>query len=290
MKALIEADLGMVEQARASVEEALASARAASNQLATVDALASLGRLELELGNIETAARCLRDLPERLLTGGVNDPTFPIWADAIETLIATGELERARGYLEPYERYSERLGSPLALAGSARCRGLLLAAQGNLDAALDTLERSLAESERVPQLERARTLLALGILRRQALRKKAARDALNGALAVFEELGAPLWAEKGRVELGRIGGRRGGGDELTVSESRVAELAAAGRSNKEIAAELFMGVSTVEGHLSRVYRKLGIRSRAGLGARLATAGFEARGDVRVDPQSGELQD
>jgi ATP/maltotriose-dependent transcriptional regulator MalT len=112
-----------------------------------------------------------------------------------------------------------------------------------LDAALHTLERSLAESERVPQLERARTLLALGILRRQALRKKASREALNGALAVFEELGAPLWAEKARVELGRIGGRRAAGDELTASESRVAELAAAGRSNKEIAAELFMGVS-----------------------------------------------
>jgi hypothetical protein len=110
MKALIEADLGMVEQARASVEEALAFARAASNQLATVDALASLGRLELELGNIETAAGHLRDLPERLLTGGANDPTFPIWADAIETMIATGSSSG------PAATSSHTSGTPSGLA------------------------------------------------------------------------------------------------------------------------------------------------------------------------------
>ena len=103
------------------------------------------------------------------------------------------------------------------------------------------------------------------------MQKKAAREALEQALAIFGELGARLWAEKARGELARISGRRAEGDELTETESRVAELAVAGRSNREIAAELFMGVSTVESHLSRVYRKLGVRSRAGLGSRLETA-------------------
>jgi DNA-binding NarL/FixJ family response regulator len=115
------------------------------------------------------------------------------------------------------------------------------------------------------------------MVRRQAMQKKAAREALQQAVAIFEELGAQLWAERARAELGRISGRRAEGDELTETEVRVAQLAAVGRSNKEIAAELFMGVSTVESHLSHVYRKLGVRSRAGLGSRLEAAAKPAGG-------------
>jgi DNA-binding NarL/FixJ family response regulator len=97
-----------------------------------------------------------------------------------------------------------------------------------------------------------------------------AREALEQALAIFDELGARLWTEKARGELRRVSGRQPAPNALTETERRVAELAARGRSNKEIAAELFMGLSTVEMHLSRVYQKLGVR-RAGLAARLATA-------------------
>jgi DNA-binding CsgD family transcriptional regulator len=184
-------------------------------------------------------------------------------------LVALGELERASDCLEPYELSARRLGSPLALEGALRSRGLLAAAGGDLDAALDTFERLLSEQPDPPwPLERGRTLLCLGTVRRQAQQKRAARDALEQALAVFEGLGAPLWAEKARAELRRISGRQPAADELTETEQRVAALAAQGRSNKEIAAELFMGVSTVESHLSRVYRKLGIRSRAALAGRI----------------------
>jgi DNA-binding CsgD family transcriptional regulator len=117
--------------------------------------------------------------------------------------------------------------------------------------------RSASSVVQLP-FERARTLLCLGIGRRHAQQRRAAREALDLALATFEELSAPLWAEKTRVELRRISGRRPAADGLTPTELRVASLAARGRSNTEIAAELFMGVSTGEMHLSRVYRKLGV--------------------------------
>ena len=286
VKALIETDLGLTEQARASLDEALAEVQAFGNEVFRLLCVGVLGRLELALGNVQEARTYLSDLPARLVESGLNDPTQTIWPDAIETLVAAGELEQARVYLDVYERNAGRVESGWAKACAARCRGLLAAAEGDVAAALDAFGASLAELDRTPYVfERGRTLFALGLVRRQTMQKKAAREALEQALAVFEELPARLWAEKARQELARIGGRRTVEDELTESERRVAELAAAGRSNREIAAELFMGVSTVEAHLSRVYRKLAIRSRAGLGARLAIAGVAAAKPVDEAPQS-----
>jgi DNA-binding CsgD family transcriptional regulator len=268
-KAVFEADVGLVEAARASAEEGLAYSRTSAYDFAVIITLGVLGRLELALGNLEAAAAHLRDLPRQLTAGGINDPSAPVWADAIETLIALGELEQARAYLDEFEQNARHFGSQYTMAaGVMRCRGLLLAAEGDLEDAFETFEGGLIEqSERWP-FERARTLLCLGTVRRQAQQKKAAREALEQALAVFEELGARLWAEKARAELKRISGRAPASDELTESERRVAELAARGRTNREIAAELFMGMSTVEAHLSHVYRKLGVR-RAELATRLS---------------------
>jgi DNA-binding CsgD family transcriptional regulator len=280
-RALLETDLGLVEEARASAETGLAFAQETSNEFYTIVSLGSLGRLELALGNLAGAADYLRDLPRRLLAAGLNDPTTPIWADAIETLVSVGELERARADLEKYEHHAEKLRSPWSVEGARRCRGLFAAAEGDAHAALETLERLVTDSPDPPwPFERARTVLSLGTVRRQAQQKRAAREALEQALAVFEELGASLWAEKARAELKRISGRRAPTEELTATEERVAELAAQGRANKEIASELFMGVSTVEAHLSRVYRKLGIRSRTELAGRLVT--LRAEGVTPVD--------
>jgi DNA-binding CsgD family transcriptional regulator len=269
-KALVEADLGLVEQARASAQQSLAQAQAFANESFVIVILGVFGRLELALGNLQAAGNSLRELPGRLLASGMNDPTQPIWPDTIETLVALGELEQAHAYLEAYARYAVRLRSPLAMEGALRCRGLVRAAEGDTTGALTTFERALVDRPDPPWVfERGRTLLCLGIVRRQAQQKKAARKALEQALTIFENLGARLWAEKARAELRRISGRRPADEELTETERRVAELAAQGGTNKEIAAELYMGVSTVEAHLSRVYRKLGIRSRSALGARLA---------------------
>jgi ATP/maltotriose-dependent transcriptional regulator MalT len=269
---LVEVDLGLVERARASAQEGIETSKTRGADIFCLLCEGVLGRLELALGNMQTAGGYLSELPGRLLTSGLNDPTQTAWGDAIETLIALGELEQARAYLEAYEEISRRFTGDWAAASAGRCRGLLSAAEGDPQAALVALDGALTRLADSPfPLERARTLLQLGRLRRQTMQKKAAREALEQALAIFDELGARLWAEKARAELARISGRRASGDELTETEARVADLAAAGRSNKEIAAALFMGLSTVESHLSHVYRKLGIRSRAGLGSRLEAA-------------------
>ena len=96
----------------------------------------------------------------------------------------------------------------------------------------------------------------------------AAHD-LRSALECFEDLGAPLWADKARAELRRIGGRPAKSAGLTATEEKVAELAACGLTNREVASALFMSVNTVGANLSRIYHKLGVRSRTELGAKLA---------------------
>lgn len=100
MKALIETDLGLVKHARASAEGGVTDPDAFGNEMFHILCLGVLGRLELALGNVEVAGRYLSELPARLLASGLNDPTQPVWADAIETLIALGELDQARVYLE----------------------------------------------------------------------------------------------------------------------------------------------------------------------------------------------
>ena len=133
-------------------------------------------------------------------------------------------------------------------------------------------DRAIARLEEHPNpLERARTLLCLGSTCRRAQQKTAARAALQDAVAIFEKSGARLWMDRARSELERVSGRRPTTDELTATEQQVAALAAQGLPNKAIAATLHLGLSTVEAHLSRVYRKLGV-GRAGLGRRLIPPG------------------
>jgi DNA-binding NarL/FixJ family response regulator len=93
---------------------------------------------------------------------------------------------------------------------------------------------------------------------------------LQEALGTFEAVGAPHWAATTQAELERLGRRPSTADELTPTERRVAELAAAGLSNHEIAERAFLTTKAVEGNLTRVYRKLGIRSRGGLARALPT--------------------
>ena len=133
--------------------------------------------------------------------------------------------------------------------------------RGKLARAASLLRQAVAQHDEVGDLfGRARALLALGVVCRRARQKRAARESIEAALAGFEQLGAASWVEKARDELGRIGGRtREHG--LTAAERRVATLVAEGRTNREVAAALFLGERTVASHLTHIYAKLGVRSR-----------------------------
>ena len=166
--------------------------------------------------------------------------------------------------LDVWEADAARLGREWVLAHVTRCRGLVAAAQGNVDRAAVLLQQAVAQHEEVGDpFGRARALLALGIVRRRARQKRGARDAIGAALRGFEQLGAATWAEKARDELGSIGGRTRE-EGLTAAERRVAELVADGRTNREVAAALFLGERTVASHLTHIYAKLGVRSRTEL--------------------------
>jgi DNA-binding NarL/FixJ family response regulator len=158
------------------------------------------------------------------------------------------------------------------LAVGARGRAMLLAALGDVDAAAEAAQRAMAEHDRLPMpFERGRTLLLLGQLRRRQRRKEAASASLQEAFDIFNRLNIPLWADRARAELVRanVGRRRSG--QLTPSEQRVAELAASGMKNRDVATTLFISPKTVEANLARIYRKLGIKSRAELGRHMGSA-------------------
>ncbi len=150
------------------------------------------------------------------------------------------------------------------LAHATRCRGLVAAARGDVDEAMSLLADAVSRHEAVGDpFGQARALLALGVARRRARQKRAARDAIEAARAGFETMGADRWAERARDELGRIGGRTQV-EGLTAAERRVADLVASGRTNAEVAAALFLAERTVASHLTRIYAKVGVRSRTEL--------------------------
>jgi DNA-binding NarL/FixJ family response regulator len=141
-----------------------------------------------------------------------------------------------------------------------------LAANGDITSARRLAEDAMAEHERLPMpFERARTQLLLGQLYRRQRQKDAASNTFREALEAFDAMGAPLWADRARAELARVKVAPTGDRALTPSEQGVAELAASGMTNKDVAAALFISPKTVEANLARVYRKLGIKSRAELG-------------------------
>jgi DNA-binding CsgD family transcriptional regulator len=268
--ALVDAHLGNAEAAQRAAVELLEAAERGGLVPLLLEGRAVLGFLALSRGDAQAAHAELGPLLERLGDVGVREPTWArlVWSE-LDALIELGQLDRAAALAEDLAARGRALDRPFALVTAARARGLVLAGLGDLDGALAELERSMAEHDRLGwPFERARTLLALGVVRRRGRQKRAARQALVQALALFDGLGARLWTAKTTAELARIGGRAPHAGALTPTERRVAELVVEGRTNREVADLLFLSAKTVAAHLTSAYLKLGVRSRTELAHRL----------------------
>jgi len=199
------------------------------------------------------------------------EPSMRWWtADHVELLLELGRVDEAVALLDAWAADAVRVKREWVLAHATRSRGLIAAARGDLAVATALLEQAIAEHEMVGDpYGRARAQLALGIVLRRARQKRAPRDVIVSARDAFEELGAATWLERARRELQSIGGRtREHG--LTAAELRVAALVAEGRTNREVAAALFLGERTVASHLTHIYAKLGVRSRTDLARKVQT--------------------
>jgi DNA-binding CsgD family transcriptional regulator len=231
-----------------------------------------VGLAHLAAGHVAEADRHLARAVEVFERVDFREPA--IWrvdGDAIEAAVASGELERAERLVTRLEKQAERTGIPWNRVVAARGRGLLLAANGELEGAAAALERALADHAACPMpYERARTLLVQGQVLRRLKRKREARRALDEAAALFASLGADAWVERANAERQRVASRHAP-DGLTPSELRMARLAADGLTNPEIAAQVFVSRKTVEATLARVYRKLSISSRGQLDRALREA-------------------
>ncbi len=266
--AVIAVHRGQVELAREHSERALQLAEAQFG-FHPPQHLAVLGLAALSLGDPSAAAAWFDRAGRRAAAMGWGEPSIRWWSsDHVELLLELGAIDAAVRVLDVWEADAVRVAREWVLAHVARCRGLVAAAHADVEQALDLLARAVAEHEAVGDpFGRARALLALGVVRRRDRQKRSAREAIEAAVEAFGRIGASGWETKARGELGRLGGRRRA-EGLTAAEQRVAALVAEGRTNREVAAALFLGERTVASHLTHIYAKLGVRSRTELARRL----------------------
>jgi len=262
----VHARAGETAEARAAGAEILARLDAHPDITLEGMARAVLGLAALSAGDLAEADRQFSRAAEIVESLHFREPAADRFhPDHVEAVIGLGDLERAERLVMQLEARASALPRPWILAVSARCRGLLNAASGRLDDALADYRRAMdAHRSLAMPGEEARTLLALGRLQRRRNERQLAMSSLAEAARLAESAGTAGWAAVARDELRRAAGRRGESGQLTPTEREVAGLAAEGLRNHEIAARLFLSGKTVEANLSRVYRKLGIRSRAEL--------------------------
>jgi DNA-binding CsgD family transcriptional regulator len=287
LMAVHAASLGRRDDVLRSRDEALALAPA--NGHVTLMTTAARGHVALAAGEREAAVDLLRRARTTAVGEGIGEPEVMRYViDEVEALVELGRVDEAVEHLAWYEGSALDLERISALANCGRCRGLLAAQAGDVEAALALYEGALTLHAKVElPLDRGRTLLALGAAQRRAKRRREARATLEEALAVFEKIGAALWAERARGELGRISGRAATPGALTPAEQRVAALVAEGKTNREVAAALYLSDRTVEGHLSRIFGKLGIRHRTEVAGALQTRGIDLSntGDTPVSAET-----
>ncbi len=224
-------------------------------------------------GDHEAVVEALAPVAELSPNPALDEPGFWPWQDLYaEALVAVGQVNEADAFLEPHERLAAERGRPSAIAKLARVRGRVEAAKGRREHATNAFARALEHIDAVGMpYEEALIHFAHGQFLRRNGRRRAASDALSRAREVFDGLGARPALERCDRELEACGltpVKRTSSEQpdLTPQEQAVARLVATGRTNREVAAELLLSVKTVEVHLTRIYAKLGVSSRAQLAA------------------------
>lgn len=274
MRAAAAAYAGREGDARAAAADAMAAVERCGTPRLAYWPMAVLGFLEVSLGNYAEAATalelCCNDFPDMPGTEIITAGFIP---DAVEALIALGRLTEAEPMIKALEHNGRLFGRPWMLAIGARCRGMMLAARDDVEAAERVVREALVAHGTLPMpFERARTQLFLGQVQRRRRQRSSTAATIAEALSAFELMGSSLWAERARDVLERTGPNQKAGAELTSTERRVAELAASGMTTADVAAHLCVSAKTVEAHLTRIYRKLGIHSRAELGRLMGASG------------------
>lgn len=282
-RAMLRAWRGPAAACREDAERAIEAGLRSGVLYPVAVASHALGLLALAESDPAAAHASLAGITLALQGRGIVDPGFiPLRSipDDVEALIRMGELNLAEELLEPLAMQAVRLGRASALAAAGRGRALLASARGQSEEATAAVGEALVVYDRIDTpLERGRTLLAASEIARRAKRHADARTKAGLAAAIFAEHGATLWAARADAERGRLDRHRPPGPRagaLTQVERSVAAAVAAGHTNREVAAELYMGLRTVEAHLSSVYRKLGVRSRSELAANWAVLGRHQR--------------
>ncbi|MEU6251172.1 AAA family ATPase [Streptomyces sp. NPDC047043] len=273
---------GSAEEARSLAEQAVRASEADGDRLFLLRALAVLGQAELLAGDPRGAASAVEALQRVKELGeamcAADPPLLHWYGDLAEALVVLGETDAAGSVLHEARTRVSGDAPGSVLAALERAEGLREAGLGRAKEGAVRLRAAVEGLRQLPlPVELVRTLIALGTVERRGRRRSAARAVLGEALETATRIGAAPLAVRARDELARLnaGDRSGeagaGRPELTPTEARIAELVGGGATNREVAAELFISVKTVEGALSRVYRKVGVRSRTALAHAMAVA-------------------
>jgi DNA-binding CsgD family transcriptional regulator len=267
--ALVRAHQGQVQQARELASDALALCDRTGNVPVRSLVLSVLGFIAVSLDDARSAHSYLGHLAEVASAVGLGEPgVVKFLPDEIEALGALGQVDLAWSLTRQLEQQGTSLGRPWALATAARCHAYLASLDGALEAAGAACERALSHHQRLSMpFELGRTLLVKGTIERRGKRQPTARVTLGQALSIFDRLGAPLWAAKAERELAKVAVQVPA-DGLTETERRVAALVTQGRTNREVAAAMFVTQNTVQTHIRHIFQKLGLRSRTELAALL----------------------
>jgi DNA-binding CsgD family transcriptional regulator len=263
--------LGEDESARLHLD----AARRSAGELTPADQIAvlsSTGIAALLLGDATAAVEQFRVARAATLDLRLHDcNALPFRAQMVEALLVVGAADEARSVADELMRFAARAGRTRGIGDAHRAAALLAAADGDLDTARSSIHAAITEHDRLPgPIESAWSHLVAGVVERRSRRRAVARGHFEQARETFRSVGADVLAERADLELARTGAPVARLGELTPSETQVAQLVALGYTNAEVSAQLHMSTKTVEANLTRIYRKMGVRSRTELAARTVT--------------------